>query len=282
MGWLVFAAAMKILSVVGNRPQFIKSAPLSLALRNKVDEVVLHTGQHYDRELSQIFFEELELGEPGLPARGRLGDACGADGPHAARHRAGDPGGGSRRCPRLRGHQLDARRRSRGGQAGRPGGARRGRASLVRPSDARGAEPDPGRPPLGAPLLPQRRRGRESAAGGDHRRCPPGRRRDDGRERSARTARARSLERARRCGRRARLVPPAHAPPGGQRASRCGFARVVAALEQVGEPVVFPAHPRTRAALEQARHRPSRVGRASCPLPGTSTSLRSPRRPASS
>jgi len=64
MGWLVFAAAMKILSVVGNRPQFIKSAPLSLALRNEVDEVVLHTGQHYDRELSQIFFEELELGDP--------------------------------------------------------------------------------------------------------------------------------------------------------------------------------------------------------------------------
>jgi UDP-GlcNAc3NAcA epimerase len=64
MGWLVFAAAMKILSVVGNRPQFIKSAPLSLALRNKVDEVVLHTGQHYDPELSQIFFDELELGDP--------------------------------------------------------------------------------------------------------------------------------------------------------------------------------------------------------------------------
>jgi UDP-GlcNAc3NAcA epimerase len=64
MGWLVFAAAMKILSVVGNRPQFIKSAPLSLALRNEVDEVVLHTGQHYDRELSEIFFEDLELGDP--------------------------------------------------------------------------------------------------------------------------------------------------------------------------------------------------------------------------
>ena len=64
MGWLVFAAAMKILSVVGNRPQFIKSAPLSVALRNEVDEVVLHTGQHDDRELSQIFFDELDLGDP--------------------------------------------------------------------------------------------------------------------------------------------------------------------------------------------------------------------------
>ena len=56
---------MKVLSVVGNRPQFVKSAPLSLALRDKgVDEVVLHTGQHYDRELSQVFFDELELAEP--------------------------------------------------------------------------------------------------------------------------------------------------------------------------------------------------------------------------
>ena len=56
---------MKVLSVVGNRPQFIKSAPLSLALRAAgVDEVVLHTGQHWDHELSQVFFDELGLDEP--------------------------------------------------------------------------------------------------------------------------------------------------------------------------------------------------------------------------
>lgn len=56
---------MKVLSVIGNRPQFIKSGPLSLALRGRgIEEVVVHTGQHYDRELSQVFFEELELPEP--------------------------------------------------------------------------------------------------------------------------------------------------------------------------------------------------------------------------
>ena len=55
---------MQILSVVGNRPQFIKSAPLSLALRNRTEEIVLHTGQHYDHELSQVFFEELGLEPP--------------------------------------------------------------------------------------------------------------------------------------------------------------------------------------------------------------------------
>jgi UDP-GlcNAc3NAcA epimerase len=56
---------MKILSVVGNRPQFVKAAPMSLALRAAgAREVVLHTGQHWDRELSQVFFDELGLGEP--------------------------------------------------------------------------------------------------------------------------------------------------------------------------------------------------------------------------
>src|SRR6185312_2077866 len=56
---------MKVFSVVGNRPQFIKAAPTSAALRERgIDEVVLHTGQHYDRELSQVFFEELGLEEP--------------------------------------------------------------------------------------------------------------------------------------------------------------------------------------------------------------------------
>jgi UDP-N-acetylglucosamine 2-epimerase len=59
---------VRVLSVVGNRPQFIKSAPLSIALRDAgIDEVVLHTGQHYDDEMSQIFFDELGLPEPRYP-----------------------------------------------------------------------------------------------------------------------------------------------------------------------------------------------------------------------
>ena len=56
---------MRVLSVVGNRPQFIKSAPLSLALEHAaIDEVVLHTGQHWDAELSQVFFDELGIAPP--------------------------------------------------------------------------------------------------------------------------------------------------------------------------------------------------------------------------
>ncbi|HUJ56643.1 MAG TPA: UDP-N-acetylglucosamine 2-epimerase (non-hydrolyzing) [Gaiellaceae bacterium] len=56
---------MKVLTVVGNRPQFIKSGPLSEALRAAgIEEVGLHTGQHWDRALSAVFYEELGLPEP--------------------------------------------------------------------------------------------------------------------------------------------------------------------------------------------------------------------------
>jgi UDP-N-acetylglucosamine 2-epimerase (non-hydrolysing)/UDP-GlcNAc3NAcA epimerase len=56
---------VKLVSVVGNRPQFVKSGPVSEALREAgIDEVVVHTGQHYDAELSQVFFDELGLAEP--------------------------------------------------------------------------------------------------------------------------------------------------------------------------------------------------------------------------
>jgi UDP-GlcNAc3NAcA epimerase len=56
---------VKVLSVVGNRPQFIKSAPLSVGLREAgTDEVVVHTGQHYDDAMSAIFYSELAIGEP--------------------------------------------------------------------------------------------------------------------------------------------------------------------------------------------------------------------------
>ncbi len=56
---------MKVLTVVGNRPQFIKAAPLSVALRDAgIEEVSLHTGQHYDRALSEVFYDELGLAAP--------------------------------------------------------------------------------------------------------------------------------------------------------------------------------------------------------------------------
>jgi hypothetical protein len=57
-------AAARVLTVIGNRPQFIKAAAVSGPLRAVADEVLVHTGQHYDAALSQIFFDELALPRP--------------------------------------------------------------------------------------------------------------------------------------------------------------------------------------------------------------------------
>lgn len=59
---------MKIVTVVGARPQFIKAAAVSRAIRDgyagKVEEVLVHTGQHYDENMSKVFFDELNIPHP--------------------------------------------------------------------------------------------------------------------------------------------------------------------------------------------------------------------------
>ena len=55
---------MRIVTVVGNRPQFVKAAAVSRLLRQQADELIVHTGQHYDDELSRVFFEELSVPAP--------------------------------------------------------------------------------------------------------------------------------------------------------------------------------------------------------------------------
>lgn len=55
---------MKIVTVVGARPQFIKAAAVSRILRKDFTEILVHTGQHYDANMSDIFFDELEIPRP--------------------------------------------------------------------------------------------------------------------------------------------------------------------------------------------------------------------------
>lgn len=55
---------MKILTIVGARPQFVKASVVSAALKPLCDEVIVHTGQHYDKNMSDVFFEELSIPKP--------------------------------------------------------------------------------------------------------------------------------------------------------------------------------------------------------------------------
>jgi UDP-GlcNAc3NAcA epimerase len=59
---------LKVINLVGARPQIIKASAISRAIKNcfpgKIDEIIVHTGQHYDHEMSEIFFDELEIHKP--------------------------------------------------------------------------------------------------------------------------------------------------------------------------------------------------------------------------
>jgi UDP-GlcNAc3NAcA epimerase len=57
---------LKVLTVLGARPQFIKAATVSRAIkaRNDIEEIIVHTGQHFDANMSNVFFEQLDIPEP--------------------------------------------------------------------------------------------------------------------------------------------------------------------------------------------------------------------------
>jgi len=72
---------VKFVTLVGNRPQFVKAAAVSRRLRERHSELLVHSGQHYDDELSAVFFRELDLPSPDR----QLAVGSGADGEQIAR-----------------------------------------------------------------------------------------------------------------------------------------------------------------------------------------------------
>src|SRR5512141_1079791 len=72
---------LTIASIVGARPQFVKAAPVSRAMARDFNEVLIHTGQHYDYGMSAVFFAEMKMGEPAY----NLGVAGGLHGEQTGR-----------------------------------------------------------------------------------------------------------------------------------------------------------------------------------------------------
>ena len=240
---------MKVVSIVGNRPQFIKSAPLSVALRERgIEEVVVHTGQHYDRELSQVFFEDLGLAEPTY----RL-DARSAD---PSRMEPGIAAALEREQPDSAVVFGDTNSTLAGARAAvaaaRPvahveAGLRSGDWSM--PEERNRVEVDR----IAALLVCPDERSRETLV----REAVPGRIEvvgdvmADASFRLAPIARRRSDALARFGVEPGHYVVATIHREANVRSPR--IERIVAGLSRVDEPVIFPAHPRTRSAIAEAR-----------------------------
>ena len=237
---------MRVLSVVGNRPQFIKSAPLSLALGAAgVAETVLHTGQHWDDELSQVFFDELGIAPPGYRLDLRTADPAAMEEPIRAVVEREAPdwvlvygdtnstAAGARAAGDVRVAHVEAGLRS---------------FDLEMPEERNRIEVDR----LAALLLcpDERSAAQLEAEGVAGRRVVVGDVMADAARLFGPIARERSNALA-----RFGVDPGTYAVVTVHREANVThperLARIVDGLRRIGDPIVFPAHPRTRAAVER-------------------------------
>ena len=131
---------MRLLSVVGARPQFVKLAPIhAAAIAAGVEHVIVHTGQHYDPMLSDVFFDDLGIGDPDV----HLGVGSGSHGVQTGAMLAALDAVFDQHRPDWvlvygdTNSTLAARAQRR--EAAHPGGPPRGRPAQLQSADARGA-----------------------------------------------------------------------------------------------------------------------------------------------
>ena len=138
---------MRVLSIVGARPQFVKLAPVAAALAAAgTDHVIVHTGQHYDAEMSDVFFADLRIPEPDV----HLGVGSGSHGVQTGAMLAALDGVLDEHRPGLGLVYGDTNSTlagaAGGGEAAPARRPPRGRPALLQPADARGAQPGAHRP----------------------------------------------------------------------------------------------------------------------------------------
>ncbi|HEY3207316.1 MAG TPA: UDP-N-acetylglucosamine 2-epimerase (non-hydrolyzing) [Gaiellaceae bacterium] len=240
---------MRVVSVVGNRPQFVKSAPMSVALRDTgIEEVVVHTGQHYDPELSQVFFDELGLPDPDY--------ALDLHTPEVATMRAGIRRAVGEKGPDFVLVYGDTNSTLAGALAANDTGVPQAHVEaglrsgdLEMPEERTRIEVDR----LAAVLFcPDRRAAETLAAEG-----VPGRREVVGDVMADATIRLAPVARERsRILERVGLEPNRYLAATVHREANTAqprLGRIVEGLSRLDETVVFPVHPRTRAALARER-----------------------------
>ena len=267
--------------VVGARPNLVKAAPLVRTLaRDGAPCWVVHTGQHYDHEMSRVFFDELEPSGAGRVPRRGLGEPRRADG-----DRPGAPRGVAAGEPRARRARDRRRQQHAGGRPGRgeaPRSRRPRRGRLPEPGheDARGGQPAGDRPHLGPAPRAHRRRPGQPAGRGDR----PGADRLVG-NLMAETYLAPSGPRGARPGHGSvtgvepggYLLATIHRPENTDDPQR--LSHICRELAAQPLPVVWPAHPRTRSRAGGRGRRAGQPARDRAPpLPGDDRPRRRARR----